>query len=79
MGWRRKQKNRTENGPRWEGTNAGEGCNSTHVARARKWWKRYSNRTLRRTGKVGPNYQSMSQTSSKSPESTTEKAYYLTI
>jgi len=44
---------RTENGPRWESHNPGKGCNSTHVARARKAWKRLKNRVTRRKSKQG--------------------------
>lgn len=47
---RRKGAKRTETGPTFESHNPGEGCNSTHVARARKKWKRTANRTERRTG-----------------------------
>ena len=52
MGWRRKQKNRTENGPTWENKNPGAGCNATHVARARRWWQNFARRTERRTGQT---------------------------
>lgn len=48
---RRGEGRRTETGPRWENPDPGHGCNSTHVARARKWWKRHANRVERRTGK----------------------------
>ena len=37
---RREEGRRTEHGPRYEGTNPGAGCNSTHVARGRKKYKR---------------------------------------
>lgn len=47
---RRGEKRRTETGPRWENGNPGKGCNSTHVARARRKWKRYRNRATRRVG-----------------------------
>lgn len=47
---RRGESKRTETGPQFESHNAGEGCNSTHVARARKKWKRVGARTERRTG-----------------------------
>ena len=47
--YRRGENRRTENGPRWESMNPGAGCNSTHVARARKAWKRLNNRRERRT------------------------------
>lgn len=53
---RRGEERRTENGPSWESANPGKGCNSTHVARARKKWKRFKNRTLRRNGKVSHKY-----------------------
>lgn len=46
------KKKRTETGPRWESKNPGEGCNSTHVARSRKKWKRRAARSERRTGNV---------------------------
>lgn len=49
MGWRRKQKNRTENGPRYENRNPGAGCNATHVARARRAWQTLFRRKERRT------------------------------
>lgn len=45
------------NGPRWENPNPEAGCNSTHVAKARKDWKRIANRAERRTGSydgIGP-------------------------
>jgi len=41
---------RTETGPRWENPNPGAGCNATHVARARRAWKRIGARSERRTG-----------------------------
>jgi len=47
---RRGNKRRTEHGPRWENPDPGAGCNSTHVARARKKWKRRANRSERRQG-----------------------------
>lgn len=50
MGWKRKQKNRTEHGPSYENRNPGAGSNSTHVARARRWWQNFARRTERRTG-----------------------------
>lgn len=53
---RRKGKKRTEHGPTWEGGPSGSGCNSTHVARSRKKWKRRANRSLRRTGKTTPKF-----------------------
>lgn len=53
---RRNEESRTENGPRRESPNPGAGCNSTHVARARRAWKAIKNRTFRRTGRVSPKY-----------------------
>jgi len=53
---KRGEQHRTENGPRWENGNPGAGCNSTHVAKARADWKKIKNRSLRRTGRVCPNY-----------------------
>lgn len=50
------RRKRTETGPRWESHNPGKGCNSTHVARSRRAWKRIKNRTLRRTGKQCPTF-----------------------
>jgi hypothetical protein len=51
---RRGDKRRTEHGPRWENGDPGAGCNSTHVARARKKWKKRAARSERRTGKTSP-------------------------
>ena len=45
---RRGEERRTEHGPRWESKNPGAGCNSTHVARARREWKRIRARAERR-------------------------------
>lgn len=45
---RRGEGRRTEHGPRWENPNPGHGCNSTHVARARKKWKQITRRQERR-------------------------------
>lgn len=53
---RRGEKKRTEHGPSWENRNPGAGCNSTHVARTRRWWKTMNHRAERRTGKTSPNY-----------------------
>jgi hypothetical protein len=47
---RRGEHRRTEHGPRYENANPGAGCNSTHVARSRRKWKRIKNRSIRRTG-----------------------------
>jgi hypothetical protein len=51
---RRQRGKRTETGPRYESHNPGEGCNSTHVARSRKKWKRRASRTERRNGVMSP-------------------------
>lgn len=45
---RRGQDRRTENGPRYENPNPGKGSNATHVARARRKWKRRNARVERR-------------------------------
>jgi hypothetical protein len=39
-----------DNGPTWEGQPPCSGCNSTHVARARSWWRKKGRRMERRTG-----------------------------
>ncbi len=39
-----------ERGPRWENPDPAAGCNSTHVARARRNWKKRVCRAERRTG-----------------------------
>lgn len=52
----RPRRKRTENGPRYESANPGKGCNSTHVARSRRAWKRIKNRSLRRTGRQTPKF-----------------------
>jgi hypothetical protein len=36
------------NGPRWENPNPEKGCNSSHVARSRRKWKRRKSRKERR-------------------------------
>ena len=38
-----------DNGPRWESKDPSAGCNSTHVARARRKWKRLHERNSRRS------------------------------
>ena len=53
-----RNKKRTENGPRWENPNPGAGCNSTHVAGARKGWSDLRRRAERRTGRTPKNYRS---------------------
>jgi len=53
---RRDQGRRSEHGPRWENPDPGAGCNSTHVARSRRRWKRIAARTERRTGETSPKY-----------------------
>lgn len=47
---------RTEHGSTWEGFPPSSGCNSTHVARGRRWWQDHARRTLRRTGKQSPKF-----------------------
>ena len=49
---RRGEKKRTEHGPRWESHNPGKGCNSTHVARAHRGWKKILSRKLKRKLKI---------------------------
>lgn len=49
---RRGEQRRVEHGPRWENPNPGAGCNSTHVARARKKWRRIKARIERRTARM---------------------------
>jgi len=46
---RRDEARRSEHGPRWENGDPGAGCNSTHVARARRRRKRIRARVERRT------------------------------
>ena len=53
---RRDETYRSEHGPRWENADPGHGCNSTHVARARRKWKRIKNRSIRRNGVQCPNF-----------------------
>ena len=48
--YRRNEPRRTETGPRYESKNPGKGCNSTHVARGRKKYKRRLRRAERRKG-----------------------------
>lgn len=45
---RRDENRRMEHGPRWEHPDPGKGCNSTHVARSRRDWKRIEARRERR-------------------------------
>jgi len=52
---RRGGKRHQDNGPTWEGGPPNSGCNSTHVARARKSWRTMGRRAERRTGKRGAN------------------------
>lgn len=49
--YRRDEARRTEHGPRFESHNPGEGCNSTHVARGRRKYKRREIRRQRRAGR----------------------------
>jgi hypothetical protein len=55
---RRGEPRRQDHGPTWESPTPSAGCNSTHVARSRSWWKKQINRVERRTGgvKSGPKY-----------------------
>lgn len=45
-----------DNGPTWEGGPSSSGCNSTHVAKSRKKWKRRANRSERRQGRTTKKY-----------------------
>ena len=54
--YRRDEERRTETGPTYESSNPGAGCNSTHVARSRRKWKRRAARSERRTGKTTPKF-----------------------
>lgn len=45
---RRGEERRSEHGPRYENHDPGKGCNSTHVAKGRKKWKRQIRRSERR-------------------------------
>jgi hypothetical protein len=65
---RRKGVKNAGTGSTWEGGSPSDGCNSTHVARARKKWKRTANRTLRRNGKVTPKFHSMAGSSGRTPK-----------
>ena len=53
--YRRGEKRRQDNGPTWESHTPSGGCNSTHVARARRAWRVMGRRAERRTGKRGAN------------------------
>jgi len=53
---RRAERRRSEHGPRYESADPGKGCNSTHVARSRRAWKRIKNRSIRRTGYQTPKF-----------------------
>ena len=46
---RRDGKRHQDNGPDYEGGPPNSGCNSTHVAKARRKWKKIGNRAERRT------------------------------
>lgn len=48
--YRRDEERHQDNGPVWEGGPPNSGCNSTHVAKSRKMWKRYRARAERRVG-----------------------------
>lgn len=54
---RRGGKRHQDNGPVWESNTPGGGCNSTHVARCRKAWKRIGARSERRNGVATKKYQ----------------------
>lgn len=41
-----------DHGPTWENRTPAKGCNSTHVARSRRKWKRRKARAERRTGQT---------------------------
>ncbi len=45
---RRGEGRHQDNGPRWENQNPMAGCNSTHVARARRAWRNLKRRLFRR-------------------------------
>lgn len=45
---RRERKRYQDNGPRYENGNPMAGCNSTHVARARRGWRNIRRRKERR-------------------------------
>jgi len=47
---RRGEDRHQDNGPRWENGDPMAGCNSTHVARARRSWRTLGRRLERRTG-----------------------------
>jgi hypothetical protein len=51
---RRGEKREQDNGPTFESHTPSAGCNSTHVARSRKKWKRRAARSERRTGTMTP-------------------------
>jgi len=48
--YRRDEERHQDNGPVFEGGPPNSGCNSTHVAKSRKKWKRYRARAERRVG-----------------------------
>jgi len=50
---RREGKRHQDNGPTYESRNPMAGCNSTHVARARRSWKKLGRRAERRAGSRG--------------------------
>lgn len=49
--YRREEERRSEHGPRYEDKDPGKGCNSTHVAKGRKKYKRRIRRADRRKGR----------------------------
>lgn len=50
---RRGEPRQQDNGPTWESRTPAAGSNSTHVARARKAWKRIRARAGRRAASLG--------------------------
>ena len=48
---RRGEDRHQDNGPRWESHTPNAGCNSTHVARARRGWQNLMRRVFRRKAK----------------------------
>lgn len=69
---RRGEHHRTETGPSFESRNPGKGCNSTHVARSRRKWKRRAARSERRTGVTTPKATFVTQTKRTRPSTTEE-------
>lgn len=57
---RRDEDRKQDNGPAFESHTPAAGCNSTHVARSRRKWKRRAAWSERRTGQVTPKVRSWS-------------------